>query len=235
MAKRFTDSEKWNDVWFTELNNDQRIIWIYLLDNCDNAGIFKLNMKLINFNCSTNISVEEFIFIYKERITQINKESWLINKFCSYQYGSDFLIKTGNKAVQSAIKKLMEVKVVELIDNNYTLSIPYSSTINTLSIEDKYPIDTLKDKDRDKDVDKNIFKEEYKDEVECMNNDISKDKNKDLEMRYNIRKELETIFKTIPNIIKLVENNDLDAIERKEKHLFNIHYATILDYQKITI
>lgn len=176
MAKRFSDSEKWNDVWFTELTNDQKIIWIYLLDNCDNAGIFKLNMKLINFNCSTNISVEEFIFIYKERITQINKESWLINKFCTYQYGSDFLIKTGNKAVQSAIKKLMEVNVVQLINNNYTLSIPYSSPINTLSIEDKYPIDTLKDKDRDKDVDKNIFKDE--DKVKNKNEEISKIINK---------------------------------------------------------
>lgn len=226
MAKRFTDSEKWNDVWFTELNNDQRIIWIYLLDNCDNAGIFKLNMKLINFNCSTNISVEEFIFIYKERITQINKESWLINKFCSYQYGTDFLIKTGNKAVQSAIKKLMEVKVVELIDNNYTLSIPYSSPINTLSIEDKYPIDTLKDKDRDKDVDKNIFKDEEQEQD---------NKEEQIKRRYNIGEELKVIFKTVPDIIKLVERNDLDTIERREKYLFNLHYATILDYQKIKI
>jgi hypothetical protein len=131
-----------------------------------------LNIKLINFNCSTNISVEEFISIFKERITQINKESWLINKFCIYQYGTDFLIKTGNKAVQSAIKKLMEVNVVELINNNYTLTIPYLSPINTLSIEDKYPIDTLKDKDKDKEV----VNDEYK--VKNKNEEISKIINK---------------------------------------------------------
>ena len=137
MAKRFSDSEKWNDVWFTELNNDQKIIWIYLLDHCDNAGIFKLNMKLINFNCSTNISVEEFISIFKERITQINKESWIINKFCYFQYGPDFLTKTTNKAVISAIKKLEEVKLVRKFNNNYLLCIPDTSSINIPKDKDK--------------------------------------------------------------------------------------------------
>jgi hypothetical protein len=156
MAKRFSDSEKWQDVWFTELTNDQKIIWIYLLDHCDNAGIFKLNIKLINFNCSTNISVEDFISIFKDRITQINKESWLINKFCVFQYGPDFLTSS-NKAVISAIKKLQEVNIIKLVDGVHTISIPYQSPINTISIGDKYPIDSPKDKEQDKDENKDKF------------------------------------------------------------------------------
>lgn len=47
--------------------------------------------------------------------------------------------------------------------------------------------------------------------------------------------ELKSIFKTIPNIIKLIEINDMDAIERRDKYLFNIHYSTILEYQTIKI
>jgi len=136
MAKRFTDSEKWQDVWFTELSNDNKIIWLYLLDTCDNAGIFKLNLKLLNFNCSTNITVEEFISIFKKRITQVNEECWLINKFCYYQYGADFLTSK-NKAVEKAVIRLIQLGVIKNIKGTNTLSIGYQYPIDTLQEEEE--------------------------------------------------------------------------------------------------
>jgi hypothetical protein len=39
MAKRLTDSNKWNDSWFTNLPMDIKLVWIYLLDACDHAGV----------------------------------------------------------------------------------------------------------------------------------------------------------------------------------------------------
>ena len=56
-----------------------------------------------------------------------------------------------------------------------------------------------------------------------------------IKRKYNIAEELKGIFKTVPDILKLVDRNDLDTIERREKYLFNLHYSTILDYQKIKI
>ena len=161
MAKRYTDSEKWQDNWFTDLTNDQKIIWIYLLDHCDNAGIWKMNIRNLNYFCSTNISVEEFIFIFSKRLTKINEELFLINKFCSFQYGPDFL-NSKNKAVISALDKLTQVKVVEKLDNTYTLSIPY-----------QYPTDRIKDKEQVKDKVKEI------DKVEEQEYEILKDKIKE--------------------------------------------------------
>ena len=153
MAKRYTDSEKWQDNWFTDLTNDQKIIWIYLLDHCDNAGIWKMNIRNLNYFCSTNISVEEFIFIFSKRLTKINEELFLINKFCSFQYGPDFL-NSKNKAVISALDKLTQLKVVEKVNNTYTLSIPY-----------QYPTDRIKEKEEDKEQDKEEVKEQYEEEV----------------------------------------------------------------------
>jgi hypothetical protein len=161
MAKRYTDSEKWQDNWFTDLTNDQKIIWIYLLDHCDNAGIWKMNIKNLNYFCSTNISVEEFILIFNKRLTKLNEEQFLINKFCSFQYGPDFL-NSKNKAVISALDKLTQVKVVEKLDSTYTLSIPY-----------QYPTDRIKDKEEDKEEDK------VKNKVEEQEYDILKDKIKE--------------------------------------------------------
>jgi len=164
MAKRFTDSEKWQDNWFTELTNDQKVIWIYLLDHCDNAGVWKMNMKNLNYFCSTNISVEYFIFTFQKRLTRINEEQFIINKFCLFQYGPDFLTSK-NKAVTSALDKLTQLKVVEKLDNTYTLSIPYTYPINT-------PKEEEEDKEQDMDKDKSI----NKDKVEEQDRDKDRDK-----------------------------------------------------------
>jgi hypothetical protein len=150
MAKRFTDNEKWQDNWFTDLTNDQKIIWLYLLDDCDNAGIWKLNIKNLNFFCSTNISVEEFIFIFNKRLTRIREDLFLINKFCVFQYGNDFL-SSKNKAVQAAINKLITVGVIKEDKGIYTLSIPYT-----------YPIDTPKEKEEDKEEVKELEQDKIK-------------------------------------------------------------------------
>lgn len=167
MAKRFTDSDKWQDVWFTELSNDNKIIWLYLLDTCDHAGVIKLNLRLLNFNCSTNITVEDFKSIFKNRVIQINEESWFIPKFCSYQYGNDYL-QSNTKAVTSAIKILLQLGIVKEIKGILTLNIPLGKGI-----------DTLKDKDKDMDMDKVQNKVKGMDINKEINKVINKDKDID--------------------------------------------------------
>ena len=167
MAKRFTDNEKWQDNWFTDLTNDQKIIWIYLLDHCDNAGLWKVNIKNLNYFCSMNISVEEVILIFKNRLTQVKEDLFLINKFCLFQYGPDFL-RSGNKAVISAINKLIQIGIINEINGIYTPTIELGKGINTLSIPYTYPIDTPKEEEEDKD--KVINKIEDKIEEQEWNN-----------------------------------------------------------------
>lgn len=139
MAKRFTDTEKWEDEWFTDLSNDFKVIWFYLLDTCDNAGIWKKNIKKLNYLCNTNVSTDDLLKVFGKRITILADEKWFINKFCVVQYGHDFL-QSKNKAVLSAIKKLL-IEGVQ-IDNIYSM--------NTLSIGYQYPTDTPKEQEQDK-------------------------------------------------------------------------------------
>ena len=140
MAKRFTDTDKWKDEWYTELPNDYKIIWQYLLDTCDNAGIVKRNIKILNIMCNTNVSADDILNVFKDRVTQISDDKWIINKFCVYQYGNDFL-QSKNKAVISAVNKL--------IDNNL-----YNNSTNTILIPYQYSMDTPKEEEEDKDKDK---------------------------------------------------------------------------------
>ena len=45
MAYRFTDTDKWNDSWFSELKPIEKLLFIYLCDNCDIGGFIELNIK----------------------------------------------------------------------------------------------------------------------------------------------------------------------------------------------
>ena len=154
MAQRFTDSNKWLDNWFSNLSNDYKIVWLYLLDTCDNAGIFQINLRLLNFNCSTNITEKELLETFKGRITKFDTDKCIINKFCIFQYGTDFL-NSKNKAVVSAIKKLIINGLLNIDDKGiYTPVIVFDNTIDTLSIPYQESIDTPKDKEQVKLKDK---------------------------------------------------------------------------------
>jgi hypothetical protein len=87
-------------------------------------------------------------------LNDILNNKWIINKFCVYQYGIDFL-NSKNKAVLSAIKKLIIAGLLDVDDNGiYTPLIPFNNTIDTLSIPYQMSIDTPKDKEEVKDKDK---------------------------------------------------------------------------------
>jgi len=150
MAKRFTDTEKWEDEWFTELPNDYKVIWFYLLDTCDNAGIWKRNIKKLNYLCNTNISAEDLLEVFNKRIQIVSDEKWFIKKFCIVQYGHDFL-QSNNKAVKAAVKRLQVEGV--LIGNKYstdTLPIGYKDIPNTPKEQEQ-----VKEKEKEKDKEKN--------------------------------------------------------------------------------
>lgn len=132
MAKRFTDTEKWNDDWFISLSNDYRIIWQWLLDNCNHAGICKRSIKILNLMCNTNVSEIELIEAMAGRLI-IKENIWFIPKFLKFQYAN---LHSERKVILSVIKELEKHDLIPLIP---------------LSFGNDYLI--IKDKDKDKDKD----------------------------------------------------------------------------------
>lgn len=45
MAYRFSNTDKWNDKWFYELKPLEKLLFIYLCDNCDIAGFIEVNIR----------------------------------------------------------------------------------------------------------------------------------------------------------------------------------------------
>lgn len=105
MAKRFTDSRKWNDPFFAELSNKYKLLWIYLLDTCNHAGIFKVNMKMMNFCLNDVFEKEEILKTFGDRIKVINSDKWFIPKFIEFQYGSLDVNSNPHKSVIKILEK----------------------------------------------------------------------------------------------------------------------------------
>lgn len=64
---RLTDADKWKDTWFSNLSPYAKLLFIFLCDNCNNAGVFEINKKFILFY--TGLSEENL----KSAIDEIKK------------------------------------------------------------------------------------------------------------------------------------------------------------------
>src|SRR5690606_35651876 len=132
MAKRLTDSNKWHDAWFMDLPSKYKLFWLYILDNCDHAGIWKVNFKVAAFHIGEHLEPSEVKRILSNRLRIINDEYWMVEKFIEFQYGG---IK--NDAVGKSVQKiLISHNLHNLIAPKKPLDSPYVGT---------------KDKDKDKD------------------------------------------------------------------------------------
>jgi len=89
MAKRFTDSEKWEDPWFRNLLPEYQRFWIYLLDKCDASGVWKVDFEMADFCLKQPVKEKEMLAVFKDRIRVFDHgEKWFIPRFISFQYGT---------------------------------------------------------------------------------------------------------------------------------------------------
>ncbi len=87
MSKRFTETTKWADPWFRDLTPRLKAFWIYLLDNCDCAGVWVCDYGLASFCIGENVSQADIAQHFKERVSPIHSGKVLVLKFIRYQYG----------------------------------------------------------------------------------------------------------------------------------------------------
>jgi|SRR6185312_849646 hypothetical protein len=46
---RFSETNKWNDEWFCDLKPLQKLVFLFLVDRCDNAGFMEINTRINSF------------------------------------------------------------------------------------------------------------------------------------------------------------------------------------------
>lgn len=84
--KRFTETTKWRDPWFFCLSAPAKVLWIYLCDCCDSAGVVEVYLQLAARD--TGLPIEEkHLEELKSRLQHIHGERWIILGFIRFQYG----------------------------------------------------------------------------------------------------------------------------------------------------
>ena len=158
MAKRYTESEKWKNPWFRKLEPRLKLLWGYMLDSCDCAGIWKEDFELASFQIGETVTREDLENAFMGRFIRLNDDTLFIRPFVEFQYGK---LKPNSNPHQAVVRSLDKhgIKV-----RPYLASLPGSDPVSdpdpneplgnpsrTLPEPLLKGSPTLKDKDQDQD------------------------------------------------------------------------------------
>ena len=108
MAKRFTDSEKFSDTWYRKLSPLHKVIWEYLLAECNHAGILaNLDLEMASFKIGADITDDD-LKSFEDRIIFISNNILFIPKFIEFQYGN---FNPKNRVHFNVLKELEKYKI----------------------------------------------------------------------------------------------------------------------------
>lgn len=89
MAKRFTDTEKWKKPFIRGLQGAYKLLWLYICDDCDHAGIWQVDLDVAQIRIGEKIELSEAIKSFEDKIIVFDKgNKWFIPSFIEFQYPS---------------------------------------------------------------------------------------------------------------------------------------------------
>lgn len=106
MAKRLTDTDKWQKKWFRELGSKLRDLRQYMLDNCDHAGVIELDLATFAHYLGNKITIDDVEKAFRGQI-QVSDDKLFIPAFIDFQYKCTFNeLNPENKVHKSIIVRL---------------------------------------------------------------------------------------------------------------------------------
>ncbi|QDP67849.1 MAG: hypothetical protein Unbinned8210contig1002_37 [Prokaryotic dsDNA virus sp.] len=112
MAKRFTDTEKWKKGFIRNLPAKFKLLWLYILDDCNHAGIWDTDFEVASIRIGSKISEKEACRVFAEQIKIFDKgNKWFIPKFIDFQYGT---LNENSRPHQAVIKLLDKYDVYNI-------------------------------------------------------------------------------------------------------------------------
>lgn len=136
MAKRFTDTEKWKKPFIKNLKCCYKLLWLYICDDCDHAGVWQVDFDVARIRIGESVNENEALKLFGDKVQSFdNGNKWFIPSFIEFQYPSGLSEQNrAHTAILNLIKK-------------YNLTLITESSIKPLTS----PLQGAKDKDKDKD------------------------------------------------------------------------------------
>lgn len=116
MAKRFIDTNMFNDDWVFSLSKDAKLFFIYYITTCDHAGILKLNKKLCELQTGLK-SIDTLIEELGKSIVTVKENVYFMPRFIKFQYPK--FPQSNVKQQDSALKILISYNLFDENNNSY--------------------------------------------------------------------------------------------------------------------
>lgn len=87
-VKRFTETTKWEDPWYMELPSKFKLLWSFICDKCDCAGVWKLNLRLASVQIGEKYTFAEVEKVFAGRFVMLDEERFWVVKFVQFQCGT---------------------------------------------------------------------------------------------------------------------------------------------------
>lgn len=104
MAKRFTETGKWDDPWFRKLPPKLKCVWNYLCDRCDAAGVIDPDYQDMTFKVGERVT-EKDMKAFDGRISVLAGGKLFLVKFIQFQYGELSEASKPHAAVLSILRR----------------------------------------------------------------------------------------------------------------------------------
>lgn len=141
MAKRFTDTNKWKKPFIRGLSGPYKLLWMYLCDDCDHAGIWQVDFEMARFIIGEKVNLETAKKAFTDKIIEVeNGTKWFIPSFIEFQYPAG--LNQQNNAHSSVISQLKKYNLLDIENKIKPLNSPLIGAK-----------DGALDKDMDKDMD----------------------------------------------------------------------------------
>lgn len=90
MAKRLTDTTKWTNAAFRKMPDKIKLFYLYVLDNCDNAGVIRYDLDLIGYTLNNSFTKKELQSALDGRVVFVGDDKLVIRNYIAFQNGDVF-------------------------------------------------------------------------------------------------------------------------------------------------
>ena len=144
MAKRFTDSNKFGDIWYRKLPLLQKVLWEFLLAECNHAGILtNFDLEMASFKIGADVTKKDLEF-FENRVIFITENTLFIPKFIEFQYGE---FNPKNRVHLNVLKEL----------DKYNISAPWTERKRSASASKEK--EQEQEKEKEKEIDTKLYGE----------------------------------------------------------------------------
>lgn len=130
--KRFTESTKWDDPWFRQLPAAAKLLFLWLVDKCDGAGIIDADIGLASFQIGMKIN-DDTLALLGDRLTRLDNGKIILTKFIKFQHGE---LSRDCKAHNPVFKSLESNGLLTVgEDGKERVSIPYANPMQRVQVK----------------------------------------------------------------------------------------------------